>query len=144
GDAVTAYAADPGGDRLDHGHQRKAEQHGPREPVAELGADLAIGRDAARIVVRSARHQSRPEAFQHCDGLQRRRRHVGFGGLGHVTLSCDQTAPPLRAATAIAISAEPPKIILMPTNNPTAQAAEPGSPANTMAARMRSMMPLTN
>jgi hypothetical protein len=36
-DAVTAHAADPGGDRLDHRHQRKAEQHRPGQPVAELG-----------------------------------------------------------------------------------------------------------
>ena len=49
-----------------------------------------------------------------------------------------------RAASAIAISAAPPNTILMPTRRPSAQTAVPGSPAKMMAARMRSMMPLTS
>src|SRR5262249_2414169 len=47
-----------------------------------------------------------------------------------------------RACRAIAIIAEPPNSMLMPTSRPSAQAAVPGSPAQMMAARMRSMMPL--
>ena len=71
GDAVAGHAADPRADRLDHGHQRKAEQHGPGEAVAELGADLAVGGDAARIVVRRAGHQTRAQLLQKSDRLER-------------------------------------------------------------------------
>src|SRR4029077_7329945 len=50
----------------------------------------------------------------------------------------------LRACRAIAISAEPPKIILMPTSNPSAQAAVPGNPAKMIVARTKSMIPLAS
>ena len=58
------HAADLGGDLLDDHHQREAEQEGPGEAVAELGADLAVGADPARIVVGGAGDQTRSEAFQ--------------------------------------------------------------------------------
>ena len=45
-------AADARRDGLDHRHQREAEQHRPGEAIAELCADLAVGRDAAGVVVR--------------------------------------------------------------------------------------------
>src|SRR5262245_11499409 len=48
----------------------------------------------------------------------------------------------LRACKAMAIIAEPPNSMLMPTSNPSAQAAVPGKPPQMMAAKMRSMMPL--
>ena len=70
GDAVAGHAADPRGDLLDRGHQRKAEQHGPGEAIAELGADLAVGRDAARIVVGRAGDQAGPEALQEFGRLE--------------------------------------------------------------------------
>ena len=63
-DAVAGYAADPCADRLDGRHQRKAEQHRPAEAVAELRAHLAVGRDAARIVVGRAGDQTRSQTFQ--------------------------------------------------------------------------------
>ena len=50
--------------------------------------------------------------------------------------------PAERAWAAIATRAMPPKIILMPTSSPSAQAAVPGNPAKIMAASRRSMMPL--
>ena len=50
-DAVACHAADPRADSLNDGHQRKAEQHGPSEAITELGADLTVGSDAARVVV---------------------------------------------------------------------------------------------
>ena len=64
GDAVAGHAADPRADRLDHGHQRKAEQHGPGEAIAELGPDLAVGGDTAWIVVCRPGHQTRSQALQ--------------------------------------------------------------------------------
>ena len=50
----------------------------------------------------------------------------------------------LRACSAMAISAEPPKIMLMPSSRPSAQAAVPGSPAKIITASTRSTMPLTS
>ena len=52
--------------------------------------------------------------------------------------------PISRACRAIAISAEPPNTILMPTSSPIAQAAVPGRPARMIAAKIRSMMPLAS
>src|ERR1700730_10121384 len=49
-----------------------------------------------------------------------------------------------RAYSAIAISAEPPNNILMPTSSPSAQAAVPGRPAKMIVAKIRSMMPLAS
>src|SRR5882762_5815839 len=72
-DAVTRHATNPRTDRLDHGHQRKAEQHGPSKPVAELGAHLAVGRDAARIVVRRPGHQARSQALEEAEQPRRGR-----------------------------------------------------------------------
>src|SRR5438552_13265594 len=67
GDAAAGDAANPRGDGLDHGHQRKAEQHGPSKPVAELGADLAVGRDTAWIVVGRPGHQARSQPPEESD-----------------------------------------------------------------------------
>jgi hypothetical protein len=63
-DAVTRDATDPGADRLDHGHQRKAKQHGPGEAVAELGAHLTVSGDSAWIIVCRPGHQTWTQAFQ--------------------------------------------------------------------------------
>src|SRR5262249_22643137 len=49
-----------------------------------------------------------------------------------------------RADSDIAIRAAPPKIMLMPTSRPSAQAAVLGSPAKIISASARSMMPLTS
>src|SRR6202022_112688 len=49
-----------------------------------------------------------------------------------------------RACSAIAISAEPPNTILMPTSSPSAQAAVPGRPVRMIVAKIRSMMPLAS
>src|ERR1019366_10355858 len=48
------------------------------------------------------------------------------------------------ACSAIAISAQPPNNILMPTSSPIAQAAVPGRPARMIAAKIKSMMPLAS
>ena len=61
GDAAPGDAADPGADLLDRGHQRIGEHHRPADGVAELRADLGIGRDAAGIVVGGAGDQSGAE-----------------------------------------------------------------------------------
>ena len=58
------HATDPSADLLDGAHQRPAEEQGPAEIVAELGARLGVGRDAARIVVRRARDQPWSEDLQ--------------------------------------------------------------------------------
>ena len=39
-------------------HQRIGEQYRPEHVVAELGAGLAVGRDAARVVIGSARDEA--------------------------------------------------------------------------------------
>ena len=46
---------------LDADHQGIGEQHRPQHVVAELGAGLAVGRDAARIVIGSARDEARAQ-----------------------------------------------------------------------------------
>ena len=72
GDAVARHATDTSADRLDDGHQREAEQHGPSEAVAELGSHLAIGGDTAWIIIRRPGHQTWTQAFQQPHRPQRR------------------------------------------------------------------------
>ena len=52
GDPLAGDATDPGADLLNCDHQWIAEQHGPRDRKAELRAGLAIGANAAGVVVR--------------------------------------------------------------------------------------------
>jgi hypothetical protein len=49
---------------LHRGHERIGKQHGPGQGVTELCASLRVGSDSARIVVRCARDQARPENTQ--------------------------------------------------------------------------------
>ena len=72
--------ADPRADGLDRRHQRIGQRDGPHQVEAELRPHLGMGRDAARIVVRRAGDEARPEAaeprcrrtdpsrFAHCAG----------------------------------------------------------------------------
>ena len=53
--------ADAGADHLNGDHERCGQEHRPAQRVAELGAGLGIGRDAAWIVVGGAGDQPRPE-----------------------------------------------------------------------------------
>ena len=62
--AVPGDAADARGDFLDRRHQRKRQQHGPADAVAELRAGLAVGADARRIVVGRAGDQAGAERLQ--------------------------------------------------------------------------------
>ena len=64
GNAVAGDAADARGDFLDRRHQRKRQQHGPADAVAELRAGLAVGADPRRIVVGRAGDQAGAERFQ--------------------------------------------------------------------------------
>ena len=68
GDAGAGDTPDLGGDLLDDDHQREAEHEGPGEPVAELGADLAVGADSARIVVGGAGDEAGAEARKNGPG----------------------------------------------------------------------------
>ena len=54
GDADTRDAPDVRGDFLNNHHERKAQNESPGEPIAELGADLAVGANSARIIVGGA------------------------------------------------------------------------------------------
>jgi len=58
GDSGARDAADLRSDFLDDDHQRKAENEGPGEAIAELGADLAVGPDTTGIVVGGAGDQA--------------------------------------------------------------------------------------
>ena len=64
GNAAPGDAADPAGDFLDRGHQRKGQQHGPADAVAELRAGLAVGADAGGIVVGGAGDQAGAERLE--------------------------------------------------------------------------------
>jgi hypothetical protein len=61
--------ADAGADHLNGDHERRGQEHRPAQRVAELGAALGIGGDAAGIVIGGAGNQARPE-----HGKQRFRR----------------------------------------------------------------------
>ena len=58
GNAKPRHRADARRDHLRHRHQRIAEQHHPAELIAELCAGLAVGGDAARVVIRSPGDQA--------------------------------------------------------------------------------------
>ena len=53
--------ADQRADQLDRRHEGQRQRHGPGQRIAELGAGLRIGGDAARIVVGRARGQAGSE-----------------------------------------------------------------------------------
>ena len=63
-DPLPGYSADTGANSLDRCHQRVAEQHGPAKGIAELRSDLAVGGNAARIVVGCTGDQPRPQYAQ--------------------------------------------------------------------------------
>src|SRR5262245_14502817 len=62
--AVPRDAADAGGNLLDRRHQRKAQQHGPADAVAELCAGLAVGAHPRGVVVGGAGGQAGAERFE--------------------------------------------------------------------------------
>ena len=74
--AVAGDAADARGNFLDRHHQRKRQQHGPADAVAELRAGLAVGADPRRIVVGRAGDQAGAERLQRIAEAKR------LGGLG--------------------------------------------------------------
>ena len=74
--AMAGDAADARGNFLDRHHQRKRQQHGPADAVAELRAGLAVGADARRIVVGRAGDQPGAERLQRIAEAKR------LGGLG--------------------------------------------------------------
>lgn len=61
GDALIRSAPDAGTDLLDHGEHRKGEEHGPGKTETELRTGLAVGGNAAGIVVGGSGDQPRPE-----------------------------------------------------------------------------------
>ena len=65
GEALAGDPADPRADQLDRDHERRGEKHRPEQAVAELRAGLRIGRNARRIVVGGAGHQSRTQQPKH-------------------------------------------------------------------------------
>jgi len=70
-DAASGGRANLRADRLDRGQQRVAEQHCPGQAIAELRADLAIGADAARIVVGRAGDETGTEHVEKSAALRR-------------------------------------------------------------------------
>ena len=64
GDAEAGDAADARADLLDRHHQRVAEHQRPGQAIAELGADLRIGGDAAGVIIRGAGDQARPQHLE--------------------------------------------------------------------------------
>src|SRR5829696_8294440 len=109
--AMSGNAADPCGDFLDRRHQRKRQQHGPADAVAELRAGLAVGADPRRIIVGCAGDQSRSERLQRIAEAKRPRRlvpgsllrmiggrtgamlRIGFGSIGHTGSSRTDNGP---------------------------------------------------
>jgi hypothetical protein len=68
-DVLAGDAADLGADQLDGDHEWRGEKHGPEQAVAERSAGLGVGRNAGRIVVGRAGHQTRSK--QTLDGVDR-------------------------------------------------------------------------
>jgi hypothetical protein len=80
GNAAAGDAPHPRGDFLDRDHQRKCQQHGPADAVAELRTGLAVGADPRRIVVGRPGDQSGSERFQErLMGLDFQRRFLPTG-----------------------------------------------------------------
>ena len=71
GEPVPGDPADTRADDLNADHQRRGEEHRPQQAVAVLRAGLRIGGDAARIVVRRAGDEPRPEALDQRNMLLR-------------------------------------------------------------------------
>src|SRR3984893_12739447 len=100
---------------------------------ADAIEDQARGASAPTAIDRVARLR---RTFLVSDSSQSRQPPSGAGAAERGSIS--------RACSAIAISAEPPNTILMPTSSPIAQAAVPGRPAKMIVAKIRSMMPLAS
>ena len=83
GEAVTGDPADLCADKLDGAHQRIGQQQRPSHGVAELGAGLGIGGDAAGVVVRGTRDQSRAHDVAQL-WPSRLFDHVGLCRHGHI------------------------------------------------------------
>ena len=79
GQAMAGDAPDQGADHLDRHHQRKGQQHGPEQVEAELRARLAVGGDAAGIVVGRAGDQARSQLVEQRDAVDRRARRPVLG-----------------------------------------------------------------
>ena len=65
GEAPARDPPDQGADHLDGRHQGESEQHGPQQAIAELGAGLAVGGNAAGIVVGCAGDKARSKGSPH-------------------------------------------------------------------------------
>ncbi len=61
GETFPRDPADARAHRLDRGHQRKGQRHGPQHIQAELCAGLGVSGDPARVVVGDARDKPRPD-----------------------------------------------------------------------------------
>jgi len=57
-DSAPGHSADAPADLLDDNHERQAEQHRPRQAIAELRPHLTIGRNPSGVVVRDPRDQA--------------------------------------------------------------------------------------
>ena len=68
GQTFAGNPADPGADRLDRRHQGIGQDRHPDQAEAELGPDLGVGGDAARIVVRRPGDQARPQPGEQRSG----------------------------------------------------------------------------
>ena len=89
GQPLAGDAADQGADHLDRHHQREGEQQGPEQVEAELGAALAVGGDAAWIVVGGAGDQARPQLLEQGCRVQARAQSGLRPGLGSGSWSWD-------------------------------------------------------
>ncbi len=76
GEPVPGDPPDARRDDLDADHERGREQHRPEQPVAVLRAGLRVRRDAARVVVRGAGDEARPEALEQRDSFLFARLHA--------------------------------------------------------------------
>ncbi len=62
--ALSSHPADLSAYQLNRDHERRCEKYGPKQAVTKLGTCLRIGSNARRIIIGSARHQSRAEQPQ--------------------------------------------------------------------------------
>ena len=64
GDAMSSRTSEAAAEFLNRDHEKGQQRHGPEHRVSVRSSSLDISADAARIVVRNAREQSRTELPQ--------------------------------------------------------------------------------
>ena len=87
------HPADSRADHLGGGHEGPGKQHDPGQPIAELGARLRIGGDAAGVVIGGAGDEARPQHIQPARPAPARDGVRAFGIVGRLWMGHGRRLP---------------------------------------------------